>query len=117
MSKPSGSTEAVASPKVNAMTPKSVKYVDAPGYSSFYCNNIAVAVNQLDIVLLLGEIMDVSPEAAATVERRARVTLNPMQAKSMSKILNYAVTMYELQSKRTVEDLPLNLPELPSASK
>jgi hypothetical protein len=114
MSKSSGSTETEVSQNVGAMTPKSVKIVDAPGYSSFYCNNIAFAVNQLDIVLQLGEVIDVSPEAIATVERRARVTLNPVQAKALSKVLNYAVRMYELQSKRTVEDLPINLPELPS---
>jgi hypothetical protein len=114
MSKPNKSTGAAVSPTVSAVTTKKVKYVDSPGYSSFYCNNIAFAVNQLDIVLLLGEILDVSPEGEAVVERRARVTLNPIQAKAMSKILNYAITMYELQSKKTVEDLPSNLPELPS---
>lgn len=114
MSKSCGSTGTEVSQKVETMTPKSAKFVDAPGYSSFYCNNIAFAVNQLDIVLQLGEVLDVSPEAVATVERRARVTLNPAQAKALSKILSYAVTMYELQNKRTVEDLPINLPEFPS---
>jgi hypothetical protein len=114
MAKPSGSTETAATPKANALIPKSVKSVDAPGYSSFYCNNIAFAVNQLDIVLLLGEVIDISPEAVVTVERRARVTLNPAQAKAMSKILNYAVAAFESQSGHVVDDLPINLPELPS---
>lgn len=114
MSTPSGNTETVVAHKVGTMTPKSATFVDAPGYSSFYCNNIGFAVNQLDIVLHLGEILDVSPEAVATVERRARVTLNPAQAKALSRVLSYAVTMYELQSDRIVEDLQMNLPELPS---
>jgi hypothetical protein len=77
-------------------------------------NNVGLSVNQLDVVLHLGEIIDISPELEATVERRARVTMNPAQAKAMSKVLNYAVTAYELQSGRPVDDLPINLPELPA---
>ncbi|HEY1903605.1 MAG TPA: DUF3467 domain-containing protein [Terracidiphilus sp.] len=95
-------------------TPKSIKYVDAPTYSSFYCNNIGFAVNQLDIVLVLGELIEVSPEAEATVERKSRVTMNPGQAKAMSKILDFAVAAYEAQSGHPVDDLPINLPELPA---
>ena len=91
--------------KLKQTTPQSVKFVDAPGYSSFYVNNVGLSVNQLDVVL---------PELEATVERRARVTMNPAQAKAMSKVLNYAVTAYELQSGRPVDDLPINLPELPA---
>jgi hypothetical protein len=113
MSTPSGSTGTEVQQNVKTMTPKSARYVDAPGFYSFYCNNIGFSVNQLDIVLHMGEIIDVSPEAEATVERRARVTLNPAQAKALGKVLSYAVAMYEAQSNRTLEDLPMNLPALP----
>lgn len=114
MSTPSESTGTEAQQDAKMVSAKSARFVDGPGYCSFYCNNIGFAVNQLDIVLHLGEILDVSPEAEATVERRARVTMNPAQAKALSTILSYAVAMYEKQSKRTVEDLPMNLQGLPT---
>jgi hypothetical protein len=95
------------------MTPKTAKFVDGPGYSSFYINNVAYAVNQLDIVLILGEIIDVSPAMEALIERKARVTMNPAQAKALSAILNHAVALYESQNG-PVHDLSLNLPVSPS---
>jgi hypothetical protein len=98
---------------VKPMVPTSAKFVEGPGYYSFYANNVAFAVNQLDVVLILGEIVDISPAQEVTIERRARVTMNPAQAKALSKILNFAVAAYETQNG-PVQDLPLMLPDAPS---
>jgi hypothetical protein len=114
MPEPSGTAEVKVGQKIKAITPKAVNYVDGPGYSSFYVNNVGFSVNQLDIVLLLGEIIDITTEHVATVERRARVTMTPAQAKALGKILEYCVAAYQLQSKKIVEDLPMNFPELPN---
>jgi len=91
---------------VKPMVPTSAKFVEGPGYYSFYANNVAFAVNQLDVVLILGEIVDISPAQEVTIERRARVTMNPAQAKALSKILNFAVAAYETQNG-PVQDLSL----------
>jgi hypothetical protein len=98
---------------VKPMVPKSAKFVDGPGYYSFYANNVAFAVSQLDIALIFGEILDVSPAQEVLIERRARVTMNPAQAKALSKILDFAVEAYETQNG-PVLDLPINLPEVSS---
>ena len=98
---------------VKPMVPMSAKFIEGPGYYSFYTNNVAFAVNQLDITLILGEIVDVSPAQEVTIERRARVTMNPAQAKALSKILNFAVEAYETQNG-PVLDLPLMLPDAQS---
>jgi hypothetical protein len=40
--------------------------------------------------------------------------MTPAQAKALGKILEYCVAAYQLQSKKIVEDLPMNFPELPN---
>jgi hypothetical protein len=101
---------------IKSMVPTSSKFIDGPGYYSFYTNNVAFSVNQLDIALILGEIVDVSPAQEVTIERRARVTMNPAQAKALSKILSFAVDAYETQNG-PVMDLPIMLPGAPSKKK
>jgi len=89
---------------------RTVSYVDGPGYHSFYTNNVAFAVNQMDFVLLLGEIIDMKlPEQEAVVERRARVTMTPAQGKVLAKILSGMVVSYEAQYG-AIMDVPVRLP-------
>jgi hypothetical protein len=108
--------KAEISGSVKPMVPTSVKFIDGPGFYSFYANNVAFTVNQLDIAMILGEIVDVSPTQEVTIERRARVTMNPAQAKALSKILKFAVEAYETQNG-PVLDLPITLPDAPGKRK
>ena len=76
------------------ITPMDVKFVDGPQYSAFYSNNVNFQVNLTDFVLVFGEIIEANPERAI-VERRARVTLNPIQAKIMTLLLLQNIQKYE----------------------
>lgn len=90
---------------------KGVSYIDGPGYYSFYVNNVAFGVNPLDFVLIFGEIVDVRmPEQEAIVERRARVTMAPAQAKALGRILETMVKTYESQNG-PIKDLQFTRPE------
>ncbi|HUN86501.1 MAG TPA: DUF3467 domain-containing protein [Terracidiphilus sp.] len=80
------------------ITATRAKFVDSPNYHSFYCNNVGFAVNQLDIVLYLNEILEISPSAEATIERRARVTMNPAQAKALMQVLDQVIRVWETQN-------------------
>jgi hypothetical protein len=79
-----------------------IKYVDAPGYQSFYSNNVAYGVNATDFVLIFGEIMDIT-NGRATVERRARITMSPIQAKALINILSAQIRVYEEKSQTTIQ--------------
>jgi hypothetical protein len=76
------------------VVPAKVEYTDSPLFSSFYSNNISFRINPLDFVLIFGEIIDANAEVA-TVERKARVVLNPAQAKAMAELLMKNVQIYE----------------------
>lgn len=88
-----------------SITTTQLKFVDGPNYNSFYCNNIGYTVNQLDVVLYLNEMLDVSSDGVGTVERRARVTFNPMQAKALVGILQHLVKIYETQSGHPIPEM------------
>jgi hypothetical protein len=79
---------------LNTISPAHIEYVNGPQYSAFYSNNIGFAVNVLDFVLMFGEILEANPEKAL-VERRARVTLNPIQAKVLTMLLIKNIQTYE----------------------
>jgi hypothetical protein len=79
---------------IKMLAPANIEYVNGPQYSAFYSNNIGFAVNVLDFVLIFGEILDANPEKAL-VERRARVTLNPIQAKVLAFMLVKNIQTYE----------------------
>lgn len=85
-------------PGAQIITATKAKFVDSSGYQSFYCNNVGFAVNQLDVILYLGEILEISPSGEATIERRARVTMNPSQAKALIQILSQVIGVYESQN-------------------
>jgi len=74
-----------------------IKFVEGPNYYSFYCNNTGFNVSVVDFVMYLGEILEVG-DGRATVERRARVTMSPIQAKAMAVLLNHNIKAYELQN-------------------
>jgi hypothetical protein len=76
------------------ITPKAMRFVDGPHYASSYANNVGFAVNQLDFVLIFGEVVDVSVEEAV-VERRARITMSPSQGKALMLILSRQIEAYE----------------------
>ena len=80
--------------KSSTVTPTKVKYVNGPHYVSSYCNNIAFAVNAIDLVLIFGEVIDVVGDQAV-VERRARVTFAPAQAKMLHWVLTEQIRQYE----------------------
>ena len=79
---------------INTISPAHIEYTNGPQYCAFYSNNIGFAVNVLDFVLMFGEILEATPEKAL-VERRARVTLNPIQAKVMALLLVKNIQTYE----------------------
>jgi hypothetical protein len=79
---------------LKTISPMDISFVDGPQYSAFYSNNINFQVNLLDFVLVFGEIIDATPEKAI-VERKARVTLNPIQAKIMALLLLQNIQKYE----------------------
>lgn len=74
--------------------PRAVKFVDGPQYASSYCNNIAYSVNTTDLVLIFGEVLDVVDQQII-VERRARITLAPPQAKILQLILAEQIRQFE----------------------
>jgi hypothetical protein len=76
------------------VAPNKVKYVDGPQYVSSYCNNVAFAVNAVDLVLIFGEVVDVVGEEAI-VERRARITYTPAQAKMLQWVIAEQIKQYE----------------------
>lgn len=78
-----------------------IKYVDAPGYQSFYSNNVAYGINATDFILIFGEIMDMT-NGQVTVERRSRITMSPIQAKALIEILSEQVRIYEEKSQTTI---------------
>jgi len=86
---------------VKPMVPTSAKFVEGPGYYSFYANNVAFAVNQLDVVLILGEIVDISPAQEVTIERRARVTMNPAQAKPLVRFSTLQLQLMKRKMARS----------------
>ena len=79
---------------ITTLSPTSIEYINGPQYSAFYSNNIGFAINVLDFVLMFGEILEANPEKAL-VERRARVTLNPIQAKVLTMLLIKNIQTYE----------------------
>jgi hypothetical protein len=79
---------------ITTLSPTSIEYINGPQYSAFYSNNIGFAINVLDFVLIFGEILDANPEKAL-VERRARITLNPTQAKVLAFMLVKNIETYE----------------------
>jgi len=80
--------------KSGTITPSKVKYVDGPHYVSSYCNNVAFSVNAIDLVLIFGEVVDVVGDQAV-VERRARITFSPAQAKMLQWVLTEQIKQYE----------------------
>jgi hypothetical protein len=82
-------------PTAVAPTPAAkVKYVDGPQYAASYCNNVGYALSALDFVLIFGEVVEATPEEA-TVERRARITMSPAQAKMLRYIIGQQIKQYE----------------------
>lgn len=79
-----------------------VKYIDSPGFQSFYTNNIAYGLTQMDFVLIFGEIMDKENDQVI-VERRARITMTPVQAKVLRGILNAQIKMFEEKLGKPIE--------------
>lgn len=71
-----------------------IKYVDGPQYAASYCNNIAFSVNATDLALIFGEVIDVVGQEAI-VERRARITFSPPQAKVLQWILAEQIRQFE----------------------
>lgn len=76
------------------MMPHSVEHVDGPQYSAFYSNNVGFGVNVLDFVLTFSETLEASPERAI-LERRARITMHPTQAKVLAFLLLRNIEGYE----------------------
>jgi hypothetical protein len=106
--KSGGATPENQSPTV--ITPQSVEYVDGPQYSAFYSNNVGFAVNLLDFVLMFGETVEANPEKAI-VERRARVTMHPTQAKVLAFLLLKNIEGYEkLNGKIAVPPGAIGIP-------
>ena len=81
---------------------RSVKYVDSPGYQSFYTNNVAYGLSAVDFVLIFGEIID-QENNQAIIERRARITMTPVQAKVLRVILDAQIKIYEDKSGKVIE--------------
>jgi len=79
-----------------------VKYVDSPGYQSFYTNNVGYGVSAADCVLIFGEIMDKENDQVI-VERRARITMTPVQAKVLRGILTAQIQVYEERTGKPIE--------------
>ena len=81
-------------PFPKTISPNSVEFVHGPQYSSFYCNNVSFNVNVLDFVMLFGETIEATQERAV-IEQRARITMNPTQAKVFAFLLLKNVEGYE----------------------
>lgn len=94
-------------PQDRALPEPEIEFVKGPQYASFYSNNVSYSVNQLDFVLIFGEIIDIRPEKL-TVEQRARVTMSPLQAKILSILLNEQIDTLEKNSGRVIE-VPENM--------
>lgn len=95
--------------EAKVMRPKDIKFVDGPGYNSFYTNNVSFSVNQADVVLIFGEIINVENETAI-VERRARITMAPIQAKALKEVLDHVIALHEKQNG-PIPDPGLNFPK------
>lgn len=105
MPQPNKTTAVQPEPETKPVTMPAFKFVDGPHYQSFYCNNVGFAINPLDVVLYLNEIIEVTSTGEAIVERKARVTMNPVQVKAFMHILDHIVKLYELQNG-PLRDLP-----------
>jgi len=76
------------------------------GVFSFYSNNVGIQVNQFDLRIIFGEIMEVTPERARIVQRAAIIT-SWAQAKAIARFLQDNVDAYEAING------PITLPNVP----
>lgn len=89
-------------PQDGALPEPVVEFVKGPQYASFYSNNVSYSVNQLDFVLVFGETIEIRPEKL-TIEQRARITMNPLQAKVLSILLNEQIDILEKNTGKEIE--------------
>jgi Protein of unknown function (DUF3467) len=88
-------------PQAEPVAAPVLRSVNAPNYISTYSNNVAFAVNAMDFVLIFGEVIEANTEEVI-VERRARVTMTPIQAKILRDVINAQIASYEERTKTSI---------------
>jgi hypothetical protein len=86
--------------------PQNIQFVKGANFVSLYCNHIGISLNQFDLSIICGELMEVTTEQA-TVEQKGRITMSHLQAKLLQTVLAQQIQAFE--ERNGVIKMPENM--------